>query len=155
MRMMKMSSKSEKLESHIIELSNADTFEEAKKEWKWVGIGYAPEWDKCPCTQAIKEICHIQNTENGNTTYVGNNCINTFLGIETGGVFNLLKNLIEDNDYIIPPKLIDYAYRFNYIYYSEIKFLKSLNKNKKRKLTEKQDSWRKKIVRRILNKINI
>lgn len=143
------------LKQHILELSKADEFEEAVKEWTWVGVTYDPDWNHCPCSQAIKEVCHIKNKYNGNTTHVGNNCINKFLGIETGNIFSLLKRLVENNDWVIPNALIKYAKDFGYIYPSEVAFLESLNtpRNRKRVLTEKQRNWRNKIVWRILNKV--
>lgn len=150
-----MSSKSETLKNHIISLSEANTFEEAKKEWEWSGVSYAEDWDKCLCAQAIKNIYHIKNTKNDNKSHVGSECINKFFGIKTGPIQIVLKELAENNDLVIPLKLIEHAYEMRYLHFSEVKFLKTLAKGKNWKLSDKQKTWRDKIVWRILNKIHI
>lgn len=143
------------LKNHIISLSESVDFEDAVKEWRWVGVTYDPNWNKCPCSQSIKEICHIENTKNGNKTHLGNNCIKKFLGIKTGGIFNLLKKFTENTEMIIPMKLINYADQLGYLYPREIEFLHSLWKKKidTYRLSEKQRNWRDKIVWRILNQV--
>ena len=147
-----MSIKSEKLKVHILRLSNSLDFNEAIKEWEWIGVSYAENWDSCPCSQDIKEVCHIKNKVNGNTTHVGNNCIKKFLDVDTGSVFRLFKKLADNPDMVIPNKLIGYASRFGYIYEGEVKFLGSLVKSKYA-LSEKQKAWRDKIVYRLLNRV--
>ena len=47
-------------------------------------VEVSEEFDNCPCGQEIKEHCYIRNLLNGNKTYVGNVCINRFIGINTG-----------------------------------------------------------------------
>jgi len=68
----------ERLKEHILSLSVSKNFEVAKTEWSLHSIEVSEEMDSCPCGQDIKEHCYIENKKNGNTTYVGNVCINIF-----------------------------------------------------------------------------
>lgn len=139
----------DKLMSHILVLSVAKVFDHARREWNLIGIEVSEDFDNCPCGQQIKEHCLIKNTLNGNTTYVGNVCINRFLGINTGNLFEGLRRITEDDSANANANLIEHAYKFGYIYESEYGFL--MRTKLKRKLTEKQVSWKKKINRRIIN----
>jgi hypothetical protein len=139
----------DRLKSHILPLSVAKSFDEAKREWNLIGIEVSEEFDNCPCGQQIKEHCHIENRINGNTTYVGNICINRFLGINTGNLFDGLKRITEDDSANANADLIEHAYRLGYIFESEYGFL--VRTKLKRKLSDKQVAWKQKINRRITN----
>lgn len=138
----------ERLAAHILPLSVADDFEAASKEWSLFGVEISIEWDHCPCGQIIKELCYIRNRLNGNKTYVGNVCVNRFLGIETGNLFAGLKRIMEDRRANANEDLIIHAYQLGYIYEEEYKFL--METRFKKKLSPKQMSWKEKISRRIL-----
>ena len=140
----------ERLKAHILPLSNAKDFNAARKEWTLIGVEVSEEFDNCPCGQEIKEHCYIRNQLNGNTTYVGNVCINRFIGIDTGNLFSGLKKIAADDTANANEDLIIHAYRFGYIYESEYKFL--METRRKRKLSDKQLAWKKKINRRITNR---
>ncbi|RRD22035.1 hypothetical protein ECB98_21955 [Brucellaceae bacterium VT-16-1752] len=140
----------EGLKSHIVPLSNAKSFETARLEWDLVGVEISEELDECPCGQNILEHCHIRNRLNGATTYVGNVCINRFVGIDTGNLFEGLKRIQEDLSANANDDLIEHAYRMGYLFDDkEYRFLKQTKL--KRKLSAAQLSWKKKINRRILN----
>ena len=140
----------ERLKSHILPLSVAKRFDSARTEWSLIGVEVSDEFDHCPCGQEIKEHCYIHNRLNGNTTYVGNVCVNRFIGIETGNLFSGLKRIAEDDSANANEDLIEYAYKFGYIYENEYDFL--MDTRFKRKLSEKQVNWKKKINRRIIKK---
>ncbi len=140
----------EHLKAHILPLSEATAFNEAKNEWKLVDVELHDEFDSCPCGKAIKELCYIQNQLNGNNTYVGNVCINRFIGIETGNLFAGLKRIALDDTANANEDLIDHAYRLGYIYENEYKFL--MQTRRKRNLSPKQLAWKLKINQRIINK---
>lgn len=140
----------ERLTAHILPLSVSKDFNTARTEWVLIGIEVSEEFDNCPCGQDIKEHCYIKNQLNGNTTYVGNVCINRFIGIETGSLFAGLKRIAEDDTANANQDLIDHAYRFGYIYEKEYKFL--METRLKRKVSAKQIAWKKKINRRIIDK---
>lgn len=140
----------ERLKAHILPLSVSQNFHIARTEWVLIGIEISEEFDNCPCGQEIKEHCYIRNTKNGNTTYVGNVCINRFIGIETGNLFAGIKRIAANANANANEDLIKHAYKFGYIFESEYKFL--METRFKRKLSEKQMAWKQKINRRITNK---
>lgn len=140
----------ERLKAHILPLSEANDFETARKEWRLIGIELSEEFDNCPCGKEIKEHCYIENTKTHNKTYVGNVCINRFIGIETGNLFNGLRRIMADPAANANSELIEYAFERGFIYENEYKFL--IDTKRKRKLTERQLAWKEKINRRITNK---
>ncbi len=140
----------EQLKAHILPLSNARDFDAARREWDLTGFEYSEEFDNCPCGQQIKEHCLIHNRITGRDTYVGNVCINRFIGIDTGNLFDGLKRIAKDNTANANEDLILHAYNLGYIYESEYEFL--MDTRRKRTLSPKQLSWKQKINRRILNK---
>ena len=88
-----MSHHFEALKAHILALSEAESFEVARLEWILEFVEVSEEFDSCPCGQEIKEHCFIRNTRTGHQTYVGNVCVNQFIGINTGNLFDGLKRL--------------------------------------------------------------
>lgn len=140
----------EKLKAHILPLSKASDFYNAKNEWKLTGVEIQEDWGNCPCGQSIKEQCYIQNQLNGNETYVGNVCVNQFIGIDTGNLFAGLKRIAKDNNANANEDLIMHAYQLGYIYENEYHFL--MQTRRKRKLSDKQLAWKQKINMRIVNK---
>lgn len=148
-----MNNNFDKLKSHILSLSNSKEFSSAKKEWKLYHVELSDEFDQCPCGQQIKEICYIKNTINENTTHVGNVCVKQFIGIDTGNLFDGLKRIIQDIDANPNEDLIMYSFELGYIFESEYKFLNDIKR--KRNFSERQTEWKRKINRRIINKIKV
>jgi hypothetical protein len=107
--------------------------------------------DNCPCGQEIKEHCYIENIKNGKTTYVGNVCINRFMEINTGSLFDGLKRIRNNPSANVNSALIEYAKTKGYLHEGEYKFL--LETMRMRKLSVKQKAWKAKISFRILNEI--
>lgn len=148
-----MSHNSEQLKTHIVELSESNNFTFAKKEWVFTRAEYSEDYDRCPCGQSIKELCHIENVKTGHRTYVGNTCIKKFMGIDKSKIFHGLKK-IKANDEAIPNRaLIEYAVEQGFIYENEEGFLLSIMN--KRSLTTRQAEWLQKINRRIINGITV
>lgn len=145
-----MSHNFEKLKAHVLPLSEAADFATARHEWKLVDVELHDEWDQCPCGKEIKELCYIQNSQNGNRTYVGNVCVRQFIGIETGNLFAGLKRIAIDEAANANADLIEHARRLGYIFENEYKFL--METRRKRNLSAKQIAWKVKINRRIINK---
>ena len=140
----------ERLRAHILPLSVSKDFNTARLEWKLAGVELHEDWDNCPCGQSIKELCHIENQRNGNKAYVGNVCINNFIGIETGNLFEGLKRIAQDQQANANEDLILHSYRLGYLYdEKEYKFL--METRHKRKFSSAQLAWKQKINRRILN----
>jgi hypothetical protein len=144
----------ERLKAHILPLSESDRFDVARLEWDLVGVEISDEFDNCPCGQDIKEHCYIRNRLNGNSTYVGNVCINRFIQIDTGNLFDGLKRIAKDDTANANNDLIEHAYRMGYLYdEKEYNFLKQTMH--KRNLSEKQIAWKQKINRRILQQTKV
>lgn len=138
----------EQLKAHILALSVATSFEAARHEWKLVGIEVSDEFDACPCGTAIKEHCYIENRKNGNRTYVGNVCINRFIGIDTGNTFDGLRRIAENLQANANEDLIRHAQELGYLFENEYDFL--MDTRLKRKLSARQLAWKEKINRRIV-----
>jgi hypothetical protein len=144
----------ERLKAHILPLSVANRFDAARLEWDLVGVEISDEYDNCPCGQDIKEHCYIRNRLNGNETYVGNVCINRFMEISTGNLFDGLKRIAKDDTSNANKDLIEHAYRMGYLYdEKEYNFLKQTMLS--RSLSEKQIAWKRKINRRILQQTKV
>ena len=140
----------EQLKAHILPLSLASNFDLARVEWDLIAVEISEEWDSCPCGQDIKEHCYIRNRHNGNSTYVGNVCINRFIQIDTGNLFEGLKRIAKDESANANHDLIEHAYRMGYLYgEKEYRFLRQTVL--KRNLSTAQVEWKRKINRRILS----
>ena len=139
----------ERLSAHILPLSSANTFEVAKTEWVLDSVEISDEFDSCPCGQEIKEHCYIRNRITGAQTYVGNVCVNRFIGIDSGSLFDGLRRIRLDLRANANIALIEYAEEKGFLFDKEPYFLRSTAR--KRNLTDAQLAWKEKINRRILN----
>ncbi len=140
----------ERLKVHILPLSISQNFDVARTEWSLVAVEISEEFDKCPCGHDIKEHCYIRNRLNGNKTYVGNVCVNRFIQISTGNLFDGLKRIAKDTTANANNDLIEHAYRMGYLYgEKEYTFLKQTMR--KRNLSPAQIAWKIKINQRIVN----
>ena len=139
----------ERLKAYILPLSLSSNFEAGRQEWDLVAVEISEEWDNCPCGQDIKEHCYIRNRHNGNSTYVGNVCINLFIQISTGNLFEGLKRIAQDDTANANNDLIEHACRMGYLY-SEKEYRFLLQTARKRILSKAQVDWKRKINRRIL-----
>lgn len=145
-----MSHNFERLKAHILPLSRSHNFELAKTEWELVAVEISEDWDNCPCGKDIKEHCYIENRVTGSKTYVGNVCINRFMGIDTGTLFDGLRRIAKDPESNPNIAVIEYAWERGFLFgEKEYSFL--LSTARKRSLSPRQADWKKKINRRILN----
>ena len=87
----------------------------------------------------------------GKKTYVGNVCINRFIGIDTGNLFDGLRRIAEDDTANANEDVIEYANERGFLFDKEYDFL--MSSRRKRKLSQKQIAWKQKINRRIINQI--
>lgn len=141
----------ERLKAHILPLSLSDVFDVARMEWDLVSVEITEDFDSCPCGQEIKEHCYITNRITNKSTYVGNVCINRFIGIETGNLFEGLKRISNDPYANANIDVIEHGRKMGFIYETEYEFLTKTRL--KRKLSDKQLEWKRKINRRITQKI--
>lgn len=137
----------ERLKAHILPLSRAQHFDAARGEWELVGVELSEEWDSCPCGKEIKEHCYIQNKLTLHRTHVGNVCINRFMGIETGNLFEGLKRISDNPRANANLDVIEHAQKLGYLFPNEYAFL--MQTRLKRKLSPAQIAWKEKINRRI------
>ena len=146
------SSNFEALKAHILPLSNSNNFDMARREWVLYHVEISEEMDNCPCGQEIKEHCYIENSITGHRTHVGNICINRFMGINTGTLFDGLKRIAADPIANPNEALVEFAWKQGHLYDErEYEFVQQMRR--KRKRSDAQKSWIAKINRRILNKI--
>ncbi|AKN99155.1 hypothetical protein ACU10_20175 [Xanthomonas oryzae pv. oryzicola] len=143
----------EKLKAHILPLSQSDRFCVARTEWDLVGVEITDDFDRCPCGQAIKEHCYITNRITSESTYVGNVCINRFLGISTGELFDGLKRISKDSYANANLDVIRHGLKLGFIYESEYDFL--VRTRLSRNLSPKQLEWKRKINLRITQQIAV
>lgn len=143
----------ENLKRHILPLSvNKTDFNEAKKEWKLDYIVVTENFGSCPCSQAIKEHCHLKNKLNKKTTFVGNVCVYRFIEIDARPIFRGLAKVQKSNTAKPNAALIEYAWEQGFLYgRNEYDFLQSIKG--KRNLSEKQVNWLSFINRRIVESI--
>ena len=116
----------------ILELSKADDWHVARKEWIVEEIYIADDPDACLCGHyPIRELCILYNAVTGAHATVGNCCVRHFLGDNTvGRVLDAIKCRRINGD------LIEYAYNADIINGWEYSFLWSTWR--KRALTRKQ-----------------
>jgi hypothetical protein len=146
-----MTSKKEfHLFKEIIERSQADTWEEAKLEWKLDHINFASDEDvvlgtyRCLCGHSpLKELCYIFNASSAITAMVGNCCVKKFMGeIESDKVFSAVKNKR------VNKATIEHAFARGIISQHEHDYC--LTKFKKRKRGYVFELYQYKILRKIL-----
>jgi len=142
-----------KLQAHILGLSEAHDWATALLEWQFVHVEISDEPAHCPCGQEIREHCYIRNKRNGNETYVGNVCVNKFMAMDTGTLFDGLKRLVKNPRANANTEVIEYAQRHGYLHDKEYKFL--MDTRRTRILSAAQASWKEKIRRRILLGIQV
>lgn len=138
----------ERLRAHILPLSKAQEFNVARYEWVLESVEVSDDFDHCPCGQEIKEHCYLRNTETGRRTYVGNVCVNLFLGIDTGSLFDGLKRIRDNPKANANLAVIAYAHERGFLHEREEAFL--LSTVRKRLPSAAQAAWKAKINRRIL-----
>lgn len=141
----------QQLQAHILPLSKANNFDAARREWILEAVEVSDDYDYCPCGQMILEHCYLHNTVTGNRTYVGNVCVNRFIGIDTGSLFDGLKRIREDPSANANLSVIEYAEKRGFLFENEPIFLRSTRL--KRSLNPAQKAWKAKINLRILNKV--
>jgi hypothetical protein len=85
-----------RLKEHILSLSHADDWELAVKEWQLIGV-FRSDPTSCPCGQRpIVELCWLRNRVTRHETYVGNVCVDRFLGIDARLIFAAIRRITDD-----------------------------------------------------------
>jgi len=139
------------LEREIIALSEADTFDGAKREWSLAEIYRSDDLTYCLCTHPIMECCVIGNHLNKTRTIVGNCCIKEFLGVDMALAFTGLRRIRESLTNAPNLDLISYCRRHNILSPREASFL--TDTFRKRNLSFKQEEWRIALNKRIISRL--
>lgn len=137
-----------KLAQHILPLSRSQVFSEAVREWGLESVELSDEFGHCPCGHKIKEHCHIANRLTREVTWVGNVCIDRFMGINTGNVFAGLKRIVRDITANANLDLIEYARERGWLRGNDYGFL--IGTSRQRVLSARQIAWKEDINRRII-----
>ena len=137
-----------KLPQVIVGLSEGDKWPQVLREWK---LDYVEHLERgegsetCMCTHyPIREVCHIVNTQNHHSAIVGNCCVKKFEGETafkgTHKIFEALSRIRRDKEASASKALIKYAYNHDIIDEAGYRFY--IDIGRKRKLSEKQRSWK-------------
>ena len=139
-----------KLFQEIIALSNADDWEEAKKEWDLDSVYESDEPQTCLCGHyPIINICVLYNVYNKNIAEVGNECVKKFFKIELAdAVLKSIKKIKADISKSINIETIDYLHSKRWINDWEYGFYKDIKA--KRNLSDKQMTAKIKINKKFL-----
>lgn len=111
----------ENLKQHILALSEAKSWEDAKHEWKLdhvqvleVDEECPPE--TCPCGHfPIVEMCWIRNQKNSELTFVGNVCVRRFMGMEADAVAAGFKRVMLNRERALNVAATKFAYAQGWI----------------------------------------
>ncbi|UXX78499.1 hypothetical protein N7E81_19225 [Reichenbachiella carrageenanivorans] len=140
-----------KLTEEILKLSESKIWNQAKNEWTFEYAYSSEELQSCLCGHyPIKNICVLNNSENNNTTEVGNCCVNKFLGIEDGNkIFTSIKRLKEDLTKSMSSEVLEFLFSKKVVSEFEYKFYSDTIR--KRKLSTKQETIRERINQKLLD----
>jgi len=132
----------------IIALSQAQTWDEAKKEWSLDWVRDAPSPMTCLCGHyPIKTICHISNRLTMNDAIVGNCCIHRFEEKHIA-IVEALQRVARKPSASFPPTLIEVAFKDGVLDDWERRFY--LDIRPKRVLSPKQYDMKLKLNHRVL-----
>lgn len=140
-----------RLFQEIIALSNADNWEDAKKEWDLDSVYESEEPLTCLCGHyPIINICVLYNVYNKCKTEVGNECVKKFFKIELAdAIIKSIKKVKTDISKSINIETLDYLYGKNHINDWEYDFYKNIRN--KRSLTDRQSNKKQEINQKFLH----
>ena len=140
------------LKANLLVLSSSKDWPSAKQEWKLHDIYILEENDekeKCSCGHyPIKEVCILKNEINNNTAVVGNVCVKRFMdNIKYVDLSSILK-VKKSNTKSVSENILELSYKKGYIIKKDYNFYKDIYR--KRKLSEKQISWKQDVNDKII-----
>ena len=151
--MIQMTKNEYNLFSKISSLSLSDSWDLIKKEWELEYVYYSEEADRCPCGHfPITTLCNIRNIYNNQRLYVGSKCIDKFMGMGFElKILTKVASIVKDKTKSIGQDALDYVIKKNILTDWENKFYS--NTVSKRKLSSKQEYYRKKINTKIFKNL--
>jgi hypothetical protein len=137
----------------IIDLSEADEWNQAKAEWNLARI-YFEEGGTCLCGHwPISQHCVIRNRVNGNEVILGSCCVKHFLDLPADRFFHSLRRVAADLNRSLHKEIVSQAYEEGWINDWELGFY--LDTIRRRRLSSKQKAKRAEINRLILEHTNV
>ncbi|NGX36243.1 MAG: hypothetical protein K1000chlam1_01083 [Candidatus Anoxychlamydiales bacterium] len=148
-----------KLPQRIIDLSQADNWPAAIREWKAVGIEELEDGEdneNCLCGHVIRTLCFVENRTTSKGAIVGNHCIKKFKDDEfVGGdlksvpkIFDALKRIKKDSSASANKELIEYAESQNIFSSKDSTFYNDIYR--KRKLSGLQENYKQNLNQRLI-----
>lgn len=136
----------------IVALSEADVWDRARLEWDIEEIYVQREPDTCLCGHyPIKELCVLRNSKNHNKAIVGNICVKKFMKLSSDRMFAAIKRVTVDETKALNADVIEHARGKRWINDWEHGFY--LDTWRKRDLSDKQMTVRRKINRKVLARV--
>jgi hypothetical protein len=155
-----MSSRQQKLQDEIIELSVSNDFAQAKNEWEFSSYSEASsdEDNNCLCGQDIKRLFYLRNHKNDSMALVGCVCITKFvdenLGMYCDQIGKVVDKVKTDKYYRSKDiTVLQHCRNNNIINDWEFNFMKSIKS--KRNLTMKQLNCVDKINKKMIEHLTI
>ncbi|VTT97980.1 Uncharacterized protein OS=candidate division ZIXI bacterium RBG-1 GN=RBG1_1C00001G0348 PE=4 SV=1 [Gemmataceae bacterium] len=124
-----------KLAERILELSFAQTWDEAKREWELDHIYFADPWSPgtCLCGHSpIVEQCELFNSLTGETVTVGNHCVARFLDLRSEGLFRAIRRVAADHERRLSVAAAEFAWKKGWLTEWDRIFCVSLHRGRKR-----------------------
>jgi hypothetical protein len=138
----------EQLKQEIISRSDADTWDQARREWALSEVYFASDPDQCLCGQyPIIELCILKNQVNGGEAIVGNVCVRRFLRLPSNEIFTGLKRIQVKPTAALTEAAVRYAFERGWIDAWERDFY--LDTRTKRKMSERQAATRLRINEKV------
>ena len=140
---------------HIKINSISDEWDSIKREWELDHIHYSSGGEKCPCGHSpISTLCYIRNIYNNKKVFVGSKCIEKFMGLNFElKIFLKIASISKDKSKSIGDDALTYVVNKKVLNKWETMFYK--NTVSRRKLSSKQEYYRKKINVNIFKKFVI
>lgn len=139
------------LARRLKKMSEYEEWPEIVTEWKLERV-FLERDGTCLCTHhPITEHCVLRNHLNGNRATVGNCCVNHFMGLDTGNLFDGLRRIREDVQAAMNPDAFNYARRQGWLNAWELDFYRDTWR--KRSLSPRQFDKRVQINRMVLEHV--
>lgn len=145
------------LQTHIVSMSVAQVWLEAKSEWTLDHVQVLEKDEKaepetCPCGHfPIIELCWIRNIKNRRLTFVGNVCVKRFMGMPADAVAAGFTRVMENPEKALNAAAVNFSHAQGWISDWEKKFC--LSTCLKRKLSGRQLQKRIEINAKLLSEL--
>lgn len=141
------------LQTEIMALSISGVWEMAVLEWELVGVFINDQTQTCLCThKPIKEVCILSHRQHKGQVEVGNCCVNRFLGIPSGTIFDAIKRVMDDETKLLNEAAVRFFAEWGVVSAWERTFY--LDTFRRRLLTDKQADVRLRINQKVLRHLS-